>query len=197
MVIDPGAGEIKSMTRGDVFGREVFWMDPAPVDGSTRIAAVRLDLASPAIPARKTGVLARLSVEGVVRDGEQMLRLRDVRFTDRKGALLPYRIGPPPSAQSFSTALLPNYPNPFNPETWIPFTLSEASEVTLRVYNVDGHVVRTLELGAREAGAYTSREGAAHWDGRNDLGEAAASGVYFYELSTGTTRNIRRMVIRK
>ena len=197
MVIDPGVGEIKSMTRGDVLGREVFWMDPAPVESATRIAAVRLDLASSAIPVRKTGVLARLSIRGAASGGEHVLRLRDVRFTNRRGELLPYRIGPPPAARSYSTALLPNYPNPFNPETWIPFTLSEASEVTLRVYDVDGQVVRTLELGAREAGAYTSREGAAHWDGRNDLGEAVASGMYFYELSAGTTRNIRRMVIRK
>ena len=95
------------------------------------------------------------------------------------------------------TALLPNYPNPFNPETWIPFTLSNASEVTLRVYDMDGRVVRTLDLGARESGSYASREGAAYWDGRNELGEKVASGVYFYELSADAYREIRRMVILK
>ena len=198
MVIDPGAGEIKSMTHGDVFGREVFWMDPAPVEGSTRIAAVRLDLASTGIPVRMTGILTRLSLYGASTSGEDMLRLRDIRFTDRKGELLPYRIVAPPVVdQRFRTALLPNYPNPFNPETWIPFSLSQASETTLRIYDIDGQVIRTLELGAREAGSYASRERAAYWDGRNDLGEKVASGVYFYELSADAYREIRRMVILK
>jgi len=127
-----------------------------------------------------------------------MLRLRDIRFTDRKGELLPYRIVAPPVVdQRFRTALLPNYPNPFNPETWIPFSLSQASETTLRIYDIDGQVIRTLELGAREAGSYASRERAAYWDGRNDLGEKVASGVYFYELSADAYREIRKMVILK
>jgi hypothetical protein len=203
MGIDPGSGQIKSMTRGDIFGREAFWMDPMPVGGWTRIASVRLDLASTAIPVVKGGVLARVTLDsrtGNSRAGgvAQELQLRDIRFTNRKGELLPYRIGPPPPLErSFSTALLPNYPNPFNPETWIPFTLSKASEVTLRVYDMDGRVIRTLELGAREAGSHAARDDAAYWDGRNELGEAAASGVYFYELTAGTHREIRRMVILK
>ena len=198
LAIDPGAGEIKSMTRGDVFGREAFWMDPAPLDGATRVASVRLDLGSSGIPVRKSGVLARLAVNGATGGVEAELRLRDIRFSDRQGELLPYRIGPPPPvARDFATALLPNYPNPFNPETWIPFTLAEESEVTLRVYDVDGQVIRTLELGARGSGSHTSRDGAAYWDGRNELGESVASGVYFYELSAGTYRKIRRMVIVK
>jgi hypothetical protein len=201
MVIDPGAGEIKSMTRGDALGTNLFWMDPAPVDDSTRIAAVRLDLVSAGIPVRKRGVVARFSLyRSVSTDAgiDEGVHLRDIRFTDRKGALLPYRIVAPPSVdQQFRTALLPNYPNPFNPETWIPFTLSNASEVTLRVYDMDGRVVRTLDLGARESGSYASREGAAYWDGRNELGEKVASGVYFYELSADAYREIRRMVILK
>ena len=83
-----------------------------------------------------------------------------------------------------ATALLPNYPNPFNPETWIPFDIAQDAEVTVRIYNFRGDVVRRLELGALTAGAYRSRGDAVYWDGRNDSGEQAASGVYITRVAT-------------
>ena len=89
------------------------------------------------------------------------------------------------------TALLPNYPNPFNPETWIPYQLSEPAEVTLRIYSVNGILVRTLALGHTPAGIYQSRSRAAYWDGRNDVGESVASGIYFYTLSHGVHTRLR------
>ena len=95
------------------------------------------------------------------------------------------------------TALLPNYPNPFNPETWIPYRLAEDGFVTLTIYDLGGQVVRTLNVGHRIASAYESRSKAIHWDGRNALGEEVASGVYFYHLSAGDYSATRRMVILK
>ena len=95
------------------------------------------------------------------------------------------------------TALLPNYPNPFNPETWIPYQLSEPAEVTLRIYAVNGILVRTLALGLRPAGIYQSRSRAAYWDGKNDVGEPVASGLYFYTLTAGEFTSTRKMLIRK
>jgi hypothetical protein len=95
------------------------------------------------------------------------------------------------------SALLPNYPNPFNPETWIPFDLSEAADVTVRVYDMQGRVVRRIALGYRDTGVYRGRSAAAYWDGRNEVGEAVASGVYIYELRAGDFVERRRMVIRK
>lgn len=95
------------------------------------------------------------------------------------------------------TRLLPNYPNPFNPETWIPFELAETSGVVIRIYNIGGDLVRTLDLGRREPGIYESRSNAAYWDGRNEAGEPVASGVYVYELQAGPTRQARRMVIAR
>ena len=83
------------------------------------------------------------------------------------------------------TELLPNYPNPFNPETWIPYRLAEDAFVTLTIYDGEGQVVRTLEVGHRVAAVYESRSKAIYWDGRNKFGEQVASGVYFYHLSTG------------
>ena len=95
------------------------------------------------------------------------------------------------------TALLPNYPNPFNPETWIPYRLAEDGFVTLTIYDRSGRGVRTLDVGHRVAAFYESRSKAIYWDGRNNLGETVASGVYFYHLSTGDYSATRRMVILK
>ncbi len=87
------------------------------------------------------------------------------------------------------TALLANYPNPFNPETWIPYQLAESAEVTISIYTADGKLVRTLDLGHQPIGIYQTRSRAAYWDGKNALGESVASGVYFYTLSTESTRD--------
>ncbi len=94
-------------------------------------------------------------------------------------------------------ALRPNYPNPFNPETWVPFELAEDADVRVEIYNVTGRLVRTLELGYRPAGYHLDRSRAAHWDGRNKSGENVASGVYFYKLTAGDFSAMRRMVILK
>ena len=98
---------------------------------------------------------------------------------------------------SGETVLLANYPNPFNPETWIPYQLSKPAEVTLHIYAVNGTLVRTLALGHQLAGMYQSRSRAAYWDGRNAFGERVASGVYFYTLMAGDFTATRKMLIRK
>ena len=95
------------------------------------------------------------------------------------------------------TILLRNYPNPFNPETWIPYRLAEDAFVTLTIYNGSGQVVRTLDIGHQVASIYESRSKAAYWDGRNDLGESVASGVYFYTLTAGDFSATRKMLILK
>ena len=93
------------------------------------------------------------------------------------------------------TALLPNYPNPFNPETWIPYDLAEAANVYLHIYSAKGESVQQLSLGFQTAGTYRTRSRAAYWDGRNAAGEAVASGIYFYTLQAGQFKTTRQMVI--
>ena len=93
--------------------------------------------------------------------------------------------------------LLQNYPNPFNPETWIPYHLAEAGAVSLSIYDATGNLIRTLPLGYKLAGFYQNREHAAYWDGRNALGEPVASGVYFYQMTTPSFQQTRRMLILK
>ena len=95
------------------------------------------------------------------------------------------------------TALLHNYPNPFNPETWIPYQLAKPAEVTLTIYATNGAIVRTLVLGHQPAGIYQYRSRAAYWDGKNEVGESVASGVYFYTLTAGDFNATRKMLIRK
>ena len=100
-------------------------------------------------------------------------------------------------ARPEQTQLLANYPNPFNPETWIPYRLAAAAHVTLTIYDLNGQVVRRLALGHQAAGIYQSRSRAAYWDGKNAFGEPVASGLYFYTLSAGDFTATRKMLIRK
>ena len=116
-------------------------------------------------------------------------------------ALLRYN-GPALTAQVTVTAdrenaLLANFPNPFNPETWMPYQLAEPTEVTITIYAVNGQVVRTLALGHQPAGLYRNRSRAAYWDGKNEFGEPIASGVYFYTLTAGNFTATRKMLIKK
>ena len=95
------------------------------------------------------------------------------------------------------TALLQNFPNPFNPETWLPYRLAVDAPVTFRVYNIRGQLIRELDLGVQKAGRYLTRETAAYWDGKDGVGATVSSGVYFYALHTGSFQSTRRMLIAK
>jgi hypothetical protein len=92
-------------------------------------------------------------------------------------------------------ALLPNFPNPLNPETWIPYQLAESAHVQILIYDVSGRLVRELNLGEKPAGNYLAQHKAAYWDGHNDLGESVSSGVYFYTLEAGKQHITRRMSV--
>ncbi|HHZ92841.1 TPA: hypothetical protein EYN65_20525 [Candidatus Poribacteria bacterium] len=95
------------------------------------------------------------------------------------------------------TRLLVNYPNPFNPETWIPFDLADDALVTIRIYDQRGNVIRRLDLGYRPAGRYVTKGKAVYWDGRNDKGESLSSGTYFYQISAGIYEATRKMIVLK
>ena len=95
------------------------------------------------------------------------------------------------------TQLLANYPNPFNPETWIPYQLANASNVRITIYDTTGKVVRRLDLGHQREGYYTARSRAAYWDGRNVFGERVASGIYFYQLQADNVSSLRKLLILK
>ena len=129
----------------------------------------------------------RESATGAVRAS----RVRVNRSTLRPGRSYGFDIEP------YRFKLMSNYPNPFNPETWIPFELSADSDVVVTIYALDGRRVRALDLGARAMGEHTGRDATAYWNGRNDTGEAVASGLYVYELRAGDDRSVRRMLLMK
>ena len=152
----------------------------------------------------ETGRAARIGdiLEISVRSPSPLIGMQPLRYTVTAEDVLRSRIELPALALityeiPSETELLANYPNPFNPETWIPYRLAEDAFVTLTIYDLSGQVVRTLAVGYRIAAVYKSRSKAIHWEGRNNLGEQVASGVYFYHFSAGEYSATRRMVILK
>ena len=136
-----------------------------------------------------------------IEDFEQLRRLKannpDINITGIKIPEADNSGAPSLSPVPETTALLANFPNPFNPETWIPYQLTTPSEVTITIYDVRGRVVRVLTLGHQAAGVYRNRIKAAHWDGRNHFGEKVATGLYFYTLKADDFSATRKMLIRK
>ena len=159
---------------------------------------------------RSSAVWADLNRKSVVEAGDKLkIALYDERGTIVSGPFqrtvatadirdaflnLELRVG---DVQPQDTILAQNFPNPFNPETWIPYQLSQPTEVSIQIYNVSGHLVRSLDLGWQPTGSYMTPSSAAYWDGRNAVGERVASGIYFYTLQTADFTATRRMVILK
>jgi hypothetical protein len=95
------------------------------------------------------------------------------------------------------SVLLQNFPNPFNPETWIPYQLKDDSPISIQIYTIAGELVRKLDLGHKSAGIYANRDKAAYWDGKNESGEFVSSGVYFYTIKAGEFTSTRKMALMK
>ena len=152
---------------------------------------------------------ADLSYRSVIQVGDTM----EVIVTDSNGNIasdvFTFEVTPDNIAEAFLSVtldsigtpkhsqLLQNYPNPFNPETWIPYRLSEDSHVSITIYDATGSVVQTLSLGFQSAGFYQNRGHAAYWDGKNASGEKVASGLYFYQLTTKSFQQTRRLIVVK
>jgi hypothetical protein len=93
--------------------------------------------------------------------------------------------------------LMQSYPNPCNPETWIPYDLADPGDVTIKIYSLSGGLVRTLDLGYREMGRYSDKSRAAYWDGTNESGERVSSGIYFYAINSGKFSAVRKMIVAR
>ena len=150
----------------------------------------------------ETGQAARIGdiLEISVRSPNPLIGVQPLRYTVTAEDVRRSRIQLPELTVyeiPAETELLRNYPNPFNPETWIPYRLAEDAFVTLTIYDTAGQVVRSIDVGYKPAAAYESRSKAIYWDGRNDFSEQVASGVYFYHLSTGDFSATRKMLILK
>jgi Tol biopolymer transport system component len=134
------------------------------------------------------------ATRNVARDSDGIVRARHLRLN---GATAEMGLAHSLTVRPYAFRAMANYPNPFNPETWIPFELGEQSQVVIRIYDPAGRRVRTLDLGTLPTGEYTTNSDAAHWDGKNERGEAVTSGVYVYEIEAGDQHALRRMVVLK
>ena len=176
-----------------------------PLVGLTRLTKLSLseNQISNVTPLETLTALTQLELSGnAIEDFAPLRRLKeknaavaiDIEITEDTDNVQAAPAAPRVPAE---TALFPNYPNPFNPETWIPYQLAKSADVTLTLYDVRGVMVRRLVLGHRPAGFYRSRGRAAHWDGRNQLGEKVATGLYFYTLTAGDFTATGKMLIQK
>ena len=147
---------------------------------------------APTLHPQNRAPLTAADVEGWLAQAQQMALTDDVYL--RGIAVLKQLLA---VLMPEATVLLPNYPNPFNPETWIPYHLAHAADVQVTIYDIQGAVVCLLALGYQAAGYYTNRSQAAYWDGQSANGERVASGVYFYQLRAGDYTATKRMVIVK
>ena len=154
--------------------------------------AIGNTVSAPTLLKQMEGLLTRTMVEDWLRDARK-LNLSDPAV--QRGIMVLEDLLKTLTPKA--TALLPNYPNPFNPETWIPYQLAIPSDVSILIYASDGKLIRKLDLGHQPIGKYHHRSNAAHWDGKNAQGEPVASGVYFYTFTAGEFSATRKMLIRK
>ena len=182
----------------DYLPSETFAMPLPEADSVTLVAAV---LKGAPVSAGD-GTLATLTFE-VLALKPYGVHLTDVILSDETPTALAVRWtdthldGALETLPAEQTSLLGNYPNPFNPETWIPYQLADAADVALTIYGADGKLVRSILLGHQPAGVYHRKARAAYWDGKNDFGERVASGLYFYTLTAGDFTATGRMLILK
>lgn len=154
---------------------------------------IRISLAS-AAPIQKGGVLVQVEFTPVTQPVITPVSLSRIQLN---GQLIPEVFESVIEVLPKKSALLQNFPNPFNPETWIPYQLAKEAEVVIDIYNIKGQLVRTLSVGPKPAGSYISKEKSAFWNGQNNIGESAASGLYFYRLKAGDFQAVRKMIIVK
>ncbi len=186
-------GSVITLTlSGRKFERSIFVIsDPVSVTGISGVTVGTFDIDRQS----DTEITVELTFDGnLTTDGTLTITVGADAIAEYNGPALTAQVTVTASREN---ALAANYPNPFNPETWIPYQLSKPADVTLTIYDIKGHVVRTLDLGHQRAGLYQARSRAAHWDGRNNIGEKVASGVYFYMFTAGDFTATRKMLIRK
>ncbi len=175
-----------TISAGSIYS-DTFVIDTDATTISVSVIGVSIDATTyPSLPSGHTGYAFNNS-------DDQPLEV----LPDDEGTGAPSLQSSADSQRPETTALLPNFPNPFNPETWIPYQLNKPSDVTITIYDIQGNVVRHLDLGQKQAGYYTDRSRAGYWDGRNAVGERVANGVYFYQLKAGDYSYLRKMLIVK
>ena len=191
LYLTSASGQIQRMTLAGSYFR------PNLIMGLGSLGEISVDTASRKLYWTESGRIRRANLNG--QNIQDIVTRLGVPADIALGVMSTNSVTPAPAtiAGPEQTLLLSNYPNPFNPETWIPYQLAVSADVRVTIYDALGIVVRELELGHQSAGFYTTRSRAAYWDGRNDIGERVASGIYFYTVTAGGFTATRKMLILK
>jgi VCBS repeat-containing protein len=197
LIFDPDLAEMVDVERGEMLKAESsHWLTPKVGKGRVGVTAVALGEAQIAGSTLVRFTFRTSDIEGFV----ESLRFDNVKLAVLDGSPVSARVEKAVVQglkKDYVNALYQNYPNPFNSETWIPFVLSEDTDVRICIYDTSGRLVRELNLGRLRAGYYVGRASAAYWDGRNEFGERVASGIYPYCMRVGDKAFTRKMVIVK
>ncbi|MBM3214728.1 hypothetical protein FJZ36_07430 [Candidatus Poribacteria bacterium] len=202
---DPSVLTLEAMGNGQYLARDtnaVYWGSPVVDESAGKLERMTAVALGSTVPAGSGDEIAYVTfrVRELGAPVEKSIALRSIEAANPKARSLGVTIGATrfnPASVAWRPVLLQNYPNPFNPETWIPFDLIERSNVSIQILSMTGEVVRRIDMGQLDSGAYRTRDRAAYWDGRNDLGERVASGTYFYRIQAGTFGATRKLVILK
>jgi hypothetical protein len=199
----PNAIKPLSVEAGNFLGSDVIFH--SSVDDSKGTIRIGISRKRPQSGVNGSGIVAQITFQSTLTLPAVRMIIQEITALDTTGRIIP--LGDAPNAPSKgewlvslppdASELAQNFPNPFNPETWIPFQLKEAADVKISIYDASGKVIRVLNLGEKPAGFYTSKETAAYWDGRNISGEKVASGVYFYTIKAGNFSATNKMIIEK
>jgi hypothetical protein len=192
-----------SVKAGGFLGSDVIFH--SSVDDSKGTIRIGISRKRPQSGVNGSGIVAQITFQSTLDLPAVPMIIQEITAVDADGIIIPFGDAPnAPSKGEWLVSLPPdaselsqNFPNPFNPETWIPFQLKEAADVKISIYDASGKVIRVLNLGEKPAGFYTSKETAAYWDGRNISGEKVASGVYFYTIKAGNFSATNKMIIAK
>jgi len=208
LAFDANVLEVVGVKAGGILaqdGASTYW-NISEIDNKTGqiIGATYIRKATPNGAVDASGALATIifAVKNINLSGKTQLKLTNVKLADAKARFIKaipegVKLNWERLLLPETSLLLPNYPNPFNPETWIPYQLAHEAPVTISLYNTKGQLIRTLHFGNRKAGIYVTKERAAYWDGKDSLGQSVASGVYYYSLKAGEFAATRKMVIMK
>jgi hypothetical protein len=202
MTYPKGMLSLKSVAEGNLLKQsgDTYWRATNTPHGRCEIASTRLRTQK---GISQTGSLAMFTfrIHNPHRVAHALVILENIKLADTQGKIIASstRINYPLETLVIPerSELLANYPNPFNPDTWIPYRLSEPSDVKIHIYNTTGQLVRALDLGRQAAGLYESKTRAAYWAGRNQIGERVASGIYLYRIKAGNFTAMRKMILVK
>jgi hypothetical protein len=190
---------VLTVETGDLLGNDVLFYQH--IDKQRGLISIGISRKRPDVGINGSGVLAIVQFYSRMQTSSDTLKnltIKKVNANDSSGNAIPFGISVALNRTKLmppQTQLLQNFPNPFNPETWIPFELSSPADVIINIYDVSGQLVRRIDLGHKQSGVYTSKDMAAYWNGRNSSGEVVSSGIYLYNIQSGNFTATKKMLV--